>query len=100
MAIAAYVLFFKKKEKTIKVNQKAKSAAPPNTTQSKVETSGSGSESARSLDEVPAPGSLRVGSSGIDSKVPSRTGTEEFLPGQGEFKSTIPDPVWIYWSHP
>src|SRR5690349_17702535 len=45
-------------------------------------------------DEVPEPGSLRVGSSGIgDSKAPSRASTEEFLPGQGEFKSTIPDPV-------
>ena len=43
---------------------------------------------------LPKAGSLKVNSGGIgESKLPSRMGTEEFLPGDGKAKSTIPDPV-------
>ena len=97
--IAAYVIYKNKikDSKSTKTPAKPAKKAASKTSQPKVNPKPSAqvndTGAAPAAEEIPEPGSLRVGSSGIDDKTPSRTCTEEFLPGQGAFKSTIPDPV-------
>ena len=93
-AIGVYVIYSKNSRKENSIKSKVNSNTNKDKTVPKTSQPRAGvSDNDPSDGEAPTPGSLSVGSSGIDSKVPSRTGTEEFMPGQGSFKSTIPDPV-------